>query len=90
MPAKRNVPLLHRTGLHLRAAGRFAETANKFKATIYLTAVGRRINGKSVLDLLTLGAGPGTDLTIEADGQDAEQAVNDLVGLVQRNFDEEP
>ena len=86
---RRSVPLLHRTGLHLRAAGRFAETANKYKSDVRLTVTGRRVNAKSVLDILTLGAGPGVELVLEADGCDAEDALTELVTLVKNNFGED-
>lgn len=90
MASQRVVPLLHRTGLHLRAAGRFAETAGRFKSNVRLVLAGRGVNGKSVLDILTLGAGPGVELLIEADGPDAEAALDSLETLVRHNFDEEP
>ncbi len=90
MALQRVVPLLHRTGLHLRAAGRFAETAGQFASDVRLSAAGRGANGKSVLDILTHGAGPGIDLLIEADGHDAEAALDCLETLVRNNFDEEP
>lgn len=89
MRLERTVPLLHRTGLHLRAAGRFAETAGKFRSDIRLCIAARGVNGKSVLEILTLGAGPGTKLHIEADGPDAEEAVGALVALVEGNFGED-
>ena len=90
MPLERKVTLLHRTGLHLRAAGRFAETASKYRSDIRLDALGRSVDAKSVLDILTLGATPGVELAILADGPDAEQALDALETLVQNNFDEEP
>lgn len=89
MPMERKVPLLHRTGLHLRAAGRFAEAASAFQSDITLAVTGRVVNGKSVLDILTLGAGPGVELVIQADGEDAEKALDALETLVRNNFDEE-
>jgi len=89
MVLERKVPLLHRTGLHLRAAGRFAETANQFKADIGLSVDKRSVNGKSVLEILTLGATPGVDLVICAEGEDAEEALDALEALVRDNFGEE-
>ena len=90
MARERRVPLLHRTGLHLRAAGRFAETASKYESDITLTVLGRSVNGKSVLEILTLGAAPGVELIIQAVGADAQHALDDLEVLVRENFGEEP
>ena len=89
MLVERTVPLLHRTGLHLRAAGRFAETASQYEADIGLSVDNRPVNGKSVLEILTLGAAPGVELTICAEGVDAEQALDALEALVRDNFGEE-
>ena len=88
MPNERKVPLLHKTGLHLRAAGRFAEMANGFESAVNLSALGRTVNGKSVLEILTLGAGPGIDLLIQAEGADADKALDALEELVRANFNE--
>ena len=89
MVVERRVPLLHRTGLHLRAAGRFAETAGLFKADIGLSVDNRSVNAKSVLEILTLGATPGVELLICAQGEDAEEALDTLEALVRDNFGEE-
>ena len=89
MPLERRVPLLHRTGLHLRAASRFAETGATYQSQIGLSVAGRCVDGKSVLEILTLGAIPGVDLVISAEGVDAEQALDALEELVRNNFDEE-
>jgi len=89
MAVEKRVPLLHRTGLHLRAAGRFAETAGRFEADVTLTVKGRSVNGKSVLEILTLGAGPGVELVISADGEQETEAVESLARLVRDNFGED-
>ena len=74
----------------MRAAGRFAETAGQFACDVRLTVGGRSVDGKSVLDILTLGAGPGVQLLISADGPDAALALDGLEQLVRDNFGEEP
>ena len=73
----------------MRAAGRFAETASRFVSDVRLMVAERNVNGKSVLDILTLCAGPGVQLTIAAEGPDAEEALTKLEALVRNNFDEE-
>ena len=89
MPVEKTIPLLHRTGLHLRAAGRLAQTAGQFEAEVRVGVTGKSANAKSILDILTLAAGPGVNLIISADGPDADHAVQAIVTLVERNFDEE-
>ena len=90
MCIERRVPLLHRTGLHLRAAGRFAGTAGAYRSDVTLSVAGRAVNGKSVLEILTLGAAPGVEMVLVAEGEDAQQALDALETLVRNNFDEEP
>jgi len=89
MPLEQTVPLLHWKGLHLWAAGQFAEAAKRFECDVRLDAAGRSANGKSILEIVALGAGPGVELAIAADGPDAEAAVDALVTLVRNNFDQE-
>jgi phosphotransferase system HPr (HPr) family protein len=68
-------------GLHLRAAERFVTTANRFEAEIRLMHEGRAVNGKSILDLVTLGAECGTQMVLEACGPDAASAARALADL---------
>lgn len=73
-------------GLHMRPAYLFAETASKFDSEIELIKDDVRINGKSVLDILTLGAAQGTEILLEANGPDAEAAIVTLEHLVESGF----
>ena len=76
-------------GLHARPAELFARTAMQYEAAIELIRVEIRVDAKSVLQLLTLGADQGTELVLEARGVDARQAVEALVQLVDRDFTDE-
>jgi phosphotransferase system HPr (HPr) family protein len=76
-------------GLHARPAHMFARLARQFQARIELVRDDRRVEARSVIDLLTLGAVQGTELVLEADGQDAQQAVEALVELVESGFPQE-
>ncbi len=76
-------------GLHARPAELFARTAMQYEAAIELIRVEIRVDAKSVLQLLTLGADQGTELVLEARGVDARQAVEALVQLVDRDFADE-
>jgi phosphotransferase system HPr (HPr) family protein len=68
--------------LHARPAGAFVRAAAAFAATIDVQANGRRANGKSILEILGLGADGGTELAISASGDDAAEAVAELADLV--------
>jgi phosphotransferase system HPr (HPr) family protein len=73
-------------GLHLRPAYIFAEAASKFESKIELVRNDLRIDGKSVLSILTLGAAQGTEVLIEATGADATDAVEVLQELLASGF----
>ncbi|MEL7498921.1 MAG: HPr family phosphocarrier protein [Planctomycetota bacterium] len=73
-------------GLHMRPAYLFAETAAKFSCHVELVKDGNRVDGKSVIDILTLGASQGTQVTVEAKGDDAESAIHTLEGLLASGF----
>ncbi len=70
----------------MRPAYLFAETAAKFSSRIEVVKDDIRIDGKSVLSILTLGAGEGTEVAVEAEGPDATDALSALVRLVASGF----
>jgi phosphocarrier protein len=76
-------------GIHARPAAMFVRVANKFKCEIYVEKDGERINGKSIMGLLMLAAGPGTKLTVEAEGADAPAAIDEIESLLKNKFNEE-
>ena len=86
MRAKRTVPLLHRTGLHLSPAKRIWDTANQFQSEIWIAWKGRRANAKSLLEMVALGALPGAELQLEAEGADAADAVQALADLILKSI----
>jgi phosphocarrier protein HPr len=86
MVARREVEILNNLGLHLRPAEKFVKLALKFQAEIRVHYNGHQFNGKSILDLTTLGAERGTRLGLEARGPDAESAVEALANLVLARF----
>lgn len=77
-------------GLHLRPAFMFAQLAGQFESKIEVIKGGERIDGKSILSILTLAAEKGTILKIEAVGNDAQAALEALVQLVEQGFQGEP
>jgi phosphotransferase system HPr (HPr) family protein len=85
----RQVEITNTLGLHLRAADQFVRLARQFRAEVWVACDGRTANGRSILDLTTLAAACGSQLELEADGPDAEAALDALTGLIGRGFDEQ-
>lgn len=85
---RRRVTLGNRLGLHARAASRLVQTASRFDAGVQLVRDGQRVNAKSIMGVLMLAAPCGTELVIEADGDDAEAAADALAELVANRFGE--
>ena len=79
----------NQSGLHARPAAAFVKMANNFRAEITVTKDGDSVNGKSIMGLLTLAAARGTKLVIEAEGDDATEAVDAIQSLVEGNFNED-
>ncbi|MBD3309352.1 HPr family phosphocarrier protein [candidate division KSB3 bacterium] len=75
-------------GLHARAAAQFVQTANKFQADVTVSKDGEDVNGKSVLSLMMLAAPLGSEITIKAEGDDAIEAINCLLELIENKFGE--
>jgi len=84
----REVSVQNQVGLHARPATFFIQKANEFKSSIWVEKEERRVNAKSLLGVLSLGIVGGTNIRIIADGSDEQQAVNDLVKLVESGFAE--
>ena len=85
----KELTVLNKLGIHARPAAMFVKTANRFACDIFVEKDGEKINGKSIMGLMMLAAGPGSKLTIHANGADAPQALAEIEALMQRKFDEE-
>ncbi|MBK9973832.1 MAG: HPr family phosphocarrier protein [Planctomycetes bacterium] len=86
MSATAEVELLNKYGLHQRPAMKVIETASKFAADIYLIKGEQRCNAKSIIDVIMLAAEKGTRLKVEAEGADAEKAVQSMIELFKNKF----
>lgn len=75
-------------GMHARAAARFVHIASGFEARVRVRCRDREMDGKSILGILLLAAGFGSDITISAEGSDEASALAALVGLVDSGFGE--
>jgi phosphocarrier protein len=89
MLAERQVTIQNTLGLHVRPSAEFAGTASKFKSRVSVLKDGQTVNAKSSIDLLTLAAVAGTRLTLRAEGDDADQALDALSKLIENKFGEE-
>lgn len=89
MSVSRTVTICNRRGLHARAAAKFVASARGFSARVTVHRDGEAVPGSSIMDLLMLAAGPGTRLTIEAEGEEADQAVEQLAALIDCGFEED-
>ena len=85
---KKQVKVANETGLHARPASIFVEKANEYQAEVKLIKESQAANAKSIMGIMSLGVNQDTEVTIQAEGEDAEEAVESLVTLVENNFGE--
>lgn len=85
----KELQVLNKLGIHARPAAMFVKTANRFSCDIFVEKDGEKVNGKSIMGLMMLAAGPGSKLTVIADGPDASKAISEIESLLKRKFDEE-
>jgi phosphocarrier protein len=84
----RSVKICNSVGLHARPATFFVQKANCYKCSIWVEKEDCRVNAKSLLGVLSLGISKGTEITLIADGQDENDAVDALAALVESEFGE--
>jgi phosphocarrier protein HPr len=88
-PVTARLAIINQRGLHARASRKFAETSLRFTARITVRHDGDEADGCSIMDLMMLGAGIGSEIDVEAEGDDAISAVAALTALVEDRFGEE-
>lgn len=86
---ERMVTISNRAGIHARPAALIVQTASKFASKIWLEKGSDKINAKSIMGIITLGASFGTPIRISAEGTDEETAVKTIAGLFESRFEEE-
>lgn len=79
----------NRLGLHARPASLFVKTTSRFSSSVKIVRDGQEIDGKSIMGLLMLAAGPGTELKIVADGPDENDVLTAVGDLFNRHFDDD-
>jgi len=86
---EQTITVSNRAGIHARPSAILVQTTKNFKSNIYMEKNNDRINAKSIMGIITLGASYGTELRIIADGEDEEEAVDTIVRLFESKFEEE-
>jgi phosphocarrier protein HPr len=79
----------NKLGIHARPAAMFVKLANQFQCDIFVEKDGERVNGKSIMGLMMLAAGPGNKIVVHAHGQDGLRALEEIQALLDRKFDED-
>jgi len=85
---KTTVTISNRLGLHARASAKLTKLAGGFVCDLHMSRNGRRINAKSIMGVMMLAAGMGSEVEIEADGADEAQAIDAIVALIDDRFGE--
>lgn len=83
-----NVEIINRLGLHARAASKLTQLASTFKSEIFISKAQQRVNAKSIMGVMLLAAGKGMTVTLDAEGEDAEQALVAIQQLFNDRFGE--
>lgn len=86
---RRQFQIKNELGLHARAAAAFVKIANRYRAEILVSKESVKVNGKSIMGVLMLAAAKGISIDIEADGDDAQEALDALGKLIEEKFGEE-
>jgi phosphocarrier protein len=85
----RDFRISNKLGLHARPSAQLTQAASRFASDIHISRGSRRVNAKSIMGVMMLAAGQGSTVTVEAEGEDAEQAVQAIGQLIDSGFGEE-
>ena len=88
MKLERQTKVINRLGLHARASAKLVKSAGRYASSILIGTDSETVDGKSIMGLMMLAATQGTTMTITIEGEDAENAMHDIVGLFENRFDE--
>ena len=86
---ERRLRIVNTKGLHARASAKFVQCTAKFDASVTVTKDGHSVSGTSIMGLMMLGAGPGSDVVIRARGEQAREALDALENLLATKFGED-
>jgi phosphocarrier protein HPr len=85
---KRAATISNKLGLHARASAKLTKLAGSFACDVHMSRNGRRVNAKSIMGVMMLAAGLGSEIDIETDGADEQAAMNAIVALIDDKFGE--
>ena len=88
-PPRRTLTIINAKGLHARASAKFVQCAGKFDARVSVTKDGATVAGTSIMGLMMLGAGIGSEILLSAEGRQASEALDALEALVRSKFGED-
>jgi len=86
---QRDVEIINKLGLHARPSAKLTQLASNFKSNVFMARNGRRINAKSIMGVMMLAAAKGSTITLETEGEDEQEAMDALAGLISSGFGEE-
>ena len=86
---QRDVEIVNKLGLHARPSARLTQLASSFHSKVFLSRNGRRVNAKSIMGVMMLAAAKGSTITLETEGEDEQEAIDALAGLISSGFGEE-
>lgn len=87
MIAEKKITIKNKSGLHARPAAVFVQIANKYDSEVVVKKGKLEVNGKSIMGILMLAAGKNSQITLKIDGEDAEQAMVELEGVLSGELD---
>jgi phosphocarrier protein len=85
---QQEVEIINKLGLHARASAKLTQVAGGFKANVWISRNGRRVNAKSIMGVMMLAAAKGSMVVIETDGADETEAMSAVTGLIAARFEE--
>ncbi|AZG11116.1 HPr family phosphocarrier protein [Pigmentiphaga sp. H8] len=83
-----DIAVINKLGLHARASAKLTQLASRFRSEIHIARGSRRVNAKSIMGVMMLAAGIGTKVTVDAEGEDAQEALDQIQALFAQKFGE--
>ena len=88
MAIRQTIRISNKLGLHARASAKLTKLAGSFRSEVHMSRAGRRVNAKSIMGVMMLAAGLGSEIEVDVDGEDEAAAMAAIVALVEDRFGE--